>query len=54
MAYVTGAGVEASLQSAVFAKAGQSELQWIKVCNMYEKFCNQVGEGVASVVVVSG
>ncbi|RYR33962.1 hypothetical protein Ahy_A10g048659 [Arachis hypogaea] len=50
MEYVTWAGATALLQSAVFAKAGQPEVQWIKVCNMYGKFCNQVGEGVASVV----
>ncbi|KAL1334509.1 hypothetical protein HN51_063429 [Arachis hypogaea] len=53
MAYVTMAAVAASVQSAVFAKAGQTELQWIKVCNMYEKYCNKVGEGVACAVVVS-
>ncbi|XP_027331762.1 CASP-like protein 2B1 [Abrus precatorius] len=53
MAYVTVAAVAATLQSAVFAKAGQPEFQWMKVCNMYGKFCNQVGEGVASAFVVS-
>ncbi|MED6157112.1 hypothetical protein PIB30_020268 [Stylosanthes scabra] len=53
MAYVTVAAVAASVQSAVFAKAGQPELQWIKVCSMFGKFCNQVGEGVACAVVVS-
>ncbi|MED6208841.1 hypothetical protein PIB30_048937 [Stylosanthes scabra] len=39
-------------QSAMFAKEGQQERQWMKVCNIYEKFCNQVEE-VASAVVVS-
>ncbi|XP_015958987.1 CASP-like protein 2B1 [Arachis duranensis] len=39
MAYVTVSAVAGAGQSAV------------KVCNMYEKFCNQVGEGVASAVV---
>lgn len=53
MAYVTVAAVAAAVQSAVFAKAGQPELQWMKVCNMYGKFCNQVGEGIACAFVVS-
>ncbi|KAG2688591.1 hypothetical protein I3760_09G103200 [Carya illinoinensis] len=53
MAYMTVAAVAASAQSSVFAKLGQPELQWMKICNMYGKFCNQVGEGVASAVIVS-
>ncbi|OIS97336.1 PREDICTED: CASP-like protein 2B1 [Nicotiana attenuata] len=53
MAYLTLAAVAAAAQSAVFAKLGQTELQWMKICNMYGKFCNQVGEGIASSLVVS-
>ncbi|PON34013.1 Casparian strip membrane protein [Parasponia andersonii] len=53
MAYVTVAAVGAAAQSAMFAKLGQPELQWMKICNMYEKFCNQVGEGIASALLVS-
>ncbi|KAI4298796.1 hypothetical protein L6164_032313 [Bauhinia variegata] len=53
MAYMTVAAVAAAAQSAVIAKLGQPELQWIKICNMYGKFCNQVGEGIASALVVS-
>ncbi|XP_021622790.2 CASP-like protein 2B1 isoform X2 [Manihot esculenta] len=53
MAYVTVAAVAAAAQSSVFAKLGQPELQWMKVCNMYGKFCNQVGEGTASSLLVS-
>ncbi|KAK7245970.1 hypothetical protein RIF29_40825 [Crotalaria pallida] len=53
MAYITVAAVAAAGQSAVFAKLGQPELQWMKICNMYGKFCNQVGEGIASAFVVS-
>lgn len=53
MAYMTVAAVAASAQSAAFAKLGQPELQWMKLCNMYGKYCNQVGEGVASAVIVS-
>lgn len=53
MAYLTVAAVAAAAQSAVFAKLGQTELQWMKVCDIYGKFCNQVGEGVASSLIVS-
>ncbi|GKV15135.1 hypothetical protein SLEP1_g25938 [Rubroshorea leprosula] len=53
MAYLTVAAVAAAAQSAVFAKEGQPELQWMKICTMYGKFCNQVGEGVASALLVS-
>lgn len=53
MAYVTVAAVAAAAQSAVFAKLGQPEVQWMKICDMYGKFCNQVGEGIASAVLVS-
>ena len=52
MAYVTVAALAAAAQSSVFAKLGQPELQWMKTCNMYEKFCNQVGEGIASTLFV--
>ncbi|KAM5588908.1 CASP-like protein 2B1 [Rosa sericea] len=52
MAYVAVAAVGAAAQSAALAKLGQSELQWMKICNMYDKFCNQVGEGIASAVLV--
>ncbi|KAF7803853.1 CASP-like protein 2B1 [Senna tora] len=41
MAYVTVAAVGAAAQSAM------------KVCSMYGRFCNQVGEGIASAFVVS-
>ncbi|KAL3820825.1 hypothetical protein ACJIZ3_006730 [Penstemon smallii] len=53
MAYLMLAAVAAAAQSAVFAKFGQTELQWMKTCNMYAKFCNQVGEGIASAVLAS-
>ncbi|KAE7995249.1 hypothetical protein FH972_000068 [Carpinus fangiana] len=53
MAYLTVAAVAAAAQSSVFAKLGQQEVQWMKICNMYGKFCNQVGEGIASAVLVS-
>ncbi|KAE8664542.1 CASP-like protein 2B1 [Hibiscus syriacus] len=53
MAYLDVAAVGAAVQSAVFAKLGQTELQWMKICNMYGKFCNQVGEGIAMALLVS-
>ncbi|XP_071725155.1 CASP-like protein 2B1 [Rutidosis leptorrhynchoides] len=53
MTYLTLAAVAAAAQSSVYAKIGQQELQWMKICNMYGKFCNQVGEGIASTVLVS-
>ncbi|KAE9599113.1 hypothetical protein Lal_00044116 [Lupinus albus] len=53
MAYITVAAVAAAGQSAVFSKLGQPELQWMKICDMYGKFCNQVGEGLASAFIVS-
>lgn len=53
IAYVMVATVAATAQSAVFAREGQEELQWMRVCNMYEKFCNQVGKGMACALFVS-
>ncbi|KAH7836520.1 hypothetical protein Vadar_002375 [Vaccinium darrowii] len=53
MAYLMLAAVAAAAQSSVFAKFGEPELQWMKICTMYGKFCNQVGEGIASAVFAS-
>ncbi|XWS15461.1 hypothetical protein CRYUN_Cryun34aG0002800 [Craigia yunnanensis] len=53
MAYLNVAAVGAAAQSAVFAKLGQTELQWMKICSMYGKFCNQIGEGIAIALLVS-
>lgn len=53
MAYLMLAAVAAAAQSSVFAKFGEPELQWMKICTIYGKFCNQVGEGVASAVFAS-
>ncbi|XP_073028679.1 CASP-like protein 2B1 [Primulina eburnea] len=53
MAYVTLAAVAAATQSALFAKFGQKEMQWMKICSMYGKFCNQIAEGIASSLLVS-
>ncbi|KAL6009608.1 hypothetical protein ACLOJK_000036 [Asimina triloba] len=53
VAYVTLAAVAAAAESAALAKLGQPELQWMRICNMYGKFCTQIGEGIVSSVVVS-
>ncbi|CAN4105983.1 unnamed protein product [Withania somnifera] len=53
MAYLILAAVAAAAQSGVISKVGQPQLQWMKVCNLYGKFCNQVGEGIASSAIVS-
>ncbi|KAG2332704.1 hypothetical protein Bca52824_003884 [Brassica carinata] len=53
IAYLTVAGVAAAAQSAAFAKLGEPELQWMKICTMYGKFCNQVGEGIATALLAS-
>ncbi|KAL6544691.1 hypothetical protein OROMI_023553 [Orobanche minor] len=52
MTYLTLVAVAAAAQSAAFAKLGQSELQWMKICDMYDKFCNQIGQGIASGLLV--
>ncbi|KAF3674842.1 CASP-like protein 2B1 [Capsicum annuum] len=53
MAYLVLSAVAAAAQSGVISKLGQPQLQWMKVCNLYGKFCNQVGEGIASSLLVS-
>ncbi|XP_057499354.1 CASP-like protein 2B1 [Actinidia eriantha] len=53
MAYLMLAAVAAAVQSSMFAKIGEPELQWMKICNMYGKFCNRVGEGIASALFAS-
>ncbi|KZV27601.1 hypothetical protein F511_11604 [Dorcoceras hygrometricum] len=53
MAYLILAAVSAALQSGIFAKFGQTELQWMKLCQLYAKYCNQIGEGLASAVLAS-
>ncbi|XP_019052728.1 PREDICTED: CASP-like protein 2B1 [Nelumbo nucifera] len=53
MAYVLMAAFAAAAQSSVIAEMGQPEWQWMKVCNLYEKFCTQAGEGMVIALVVS-
>lgn len=54
MAYTIVVALAAATQSAVFAKFGEPQLQWMRVCDMYGKFCDRVGEGIASAVFVCG
>ncbi|KAG6383400.1 hypothetical protein SASPL_156850 [Salvia splendens] len=53
LAYLSMAAVAASVQSAVFSKYGQTELEWMKTCTLFGKFCNQIGEGVATSVAMT-
>ncbi|KAH6777319.1 hypothetical protein C2S52_007244 [Perilla frutescens var. hirtella] len=53
LAYLTIAAVAASAQSAVFSKYGETQLQWMKSCSMFGKFCNQIGEGVATAMLMT-
>lgn len=53
MAYLLLSAVAAAMQSAMLGQFGQPELQWMKICNLYKKFCNQVGEGLVSSFLAS-
>ncbi|KAJ0980122.1 hypothetical protein J5N97_008377 [Dioscorea zingiberensis] len=53
LAYVCLAAVATAAQTAVLGEYGQAEMQWMSICNMYGKFCNQVGEGIVCALVVS-
>lgn len=53
IAYLCVAGIAAAAQSAAFAKLGEPELQWMQICNMFGKFCNQVGDGIAIALLAS-
>ncbi|KAL0921725.1 hypothetical protein M5K25_008826 [Dendrobium thyrsiflorum] len=41
MAYVTLSASAAAVQTAVLGNFGQSELEWMKTCNLFRKFCTQ-------------
>lgn len=36
----------ASLQFSMFAKTGEEEFEWLKVCNKYKRFCFQLGGSI--------
>lgn len=53
IAYLTLAAVSAAAQAGMFSMDGQDELQWMKTCTLYKKFCNQSAQGMAGAVTVS-
>lgn len=53
MAYLTVAAVSVLMQSSVFGKTGMPTWQWMQLCNLYSRYCNQAGEGLASAIIAS-
>lgn len=53
MAYLSFAALASALQSSAIAKLGQPELQWMKICDIFGKYCNQEAGGIACAVVGS-
>ncbi|WOL11665.1 hypothetical protein Cni_G20429 [Canna indica] len=53
MAYLTLAAAAAAAQAAELGEFGQPELQWMKICDLYKKFCAQSGAGLAGAFAVS-
>ncbi|XP_020590684.1 CASP-like protein 2B1 [Phalaenopsis equestris] len=51
MAYMALAAMAAAVQSGVIVMFGQPEFQWMKICNLYRRFCMQAGEGLACAFV---
>lgn len=47
------AAAAAAAESAYLSKRGQKEFQWIQVCDLFGKFCTQVGEGLVTAFLVS-
>ncbi|XP_042458185.1 CASP-like protein 2B1 [Zingiber officinale] len=52
MAYLTLAAVSATMQASVLGKVGQPELQWMKICDLYAKFCKRGEVGLVCAVLV--
>ncbi|CAM9000676.1 unnamed protein product [Rhodiola kirilowii] len=52
VAYLTAAAAAAAAESAALAKFGQPELQWLKLCEVFGKYCNRIGEGIACGLLV--
>ncbi|KAL1194682.1 CASP-like protein 2B1 [Cardamine amara subsp. amara] len=53
MAYLNVAAIAAAAESGLIAREGEEELQWMKVCDMYGKYCNQMAIGVVIAVFAS-
>ncbi|KAF9614457.1 hypothetical protein IFM89_018693 [Coptis chinensis] len=47
VAYVSFAANSAAAQASLIAVTGASSFQWMKVCNIYTRFCIQIGGGLA-------
>ncbi|KAG6510877.1 hypothetical protein ZIOFF_028922 [Zingiber officinale] len=52
VAYLTLAAVSAAVQGSALGKFGQPELQWMKICDLYAKFCKRGEEGLVCAVLV--
>ncbi|CAN6450185.1 unnamed protein product [Victoria cruziana] len=42
MAYATFAVTTAAIQGSYFAVTGQRQFQWMKLCNIYTRFCDKI------------
>ncbi|KAM3230428.1 hypothetical protein ACQJBY_060921 [Aegilops geniculata] len=53
MAYVIIGAVAVAMEAALLGKTGEVEFQWMKTCELYQRFCTQAGGGVACAVAAS-
>ncbi|CAH8317184.1 unnamed protein product [Eruca vesicaria subsp. sativa] len=53
MAYMSVAAIAAASESGMIGIRGEEELQWMKVCNMFGKFCHRGAGGVASTILAA-
>ncbi|XP_010913647.1 CASP-like protein 2C1 [Elaeis guineensis] len=51
--YVTFGGILAALQASTIAVTGIRALQWEKLCNIYTRFCDQIGAGLICGIAAS-
>ncbi|XXG51630.1 hypothetical protein AAC387_Pa03g0157 [Persea americana] len=47
VAYVTFGAIAAAAQASCFAVTGAEHFEWMKLCNIYTRFCEQIGGGLA-------
>ncbi|ESQ55802.1 hypothetical protein EUTSA_v10026264mg [Eutrema salsugineum] len=53
MAYMCVAAIAAAAESGLIGREGEEKLQWMKLCNMYGKFCDWMSVGVAIALLAS-
>ncbi|KAJ4866498.1 CASP-like protein 2B1 [Raphanus sativus] len=53
MAYISVAAIAASAESGLIGIRGEEKLQWMKLCNMFGKFCNRSAGGTATALLAS-